>query len=104
MNSADPRPPGSSSADPRPPGSSSEDAEGDRDETARAREDAVPPTPIRLVATDLDGTLLDPSGHVTARTRAALDAARTAGIVVVPVTARQPIGLRAIAEEARFDG
>ena len=59
---------------------------------------------IRLVATDLDGTLLDPSGHVTARTRAALDAARAAGIVVVPVTARQPIGLRAIAEEAGFDG
>ncbi|MBS1907963.1 MAG: Cof-type HAD-IIB family hydrolase [Actinobacteria bacterium] len=59
---------------------------------------------MRLIATDLDGTLLDPSGHVTARTRAALDAARAAGIVVVPVTARQPIGLRAIAEEAGFDG
>ena len=107
MNSADPRPPGSLSEDAEgdpPPGSSSEDAEGDRDETARARKGAVPPRPIRLVATDLDGTLLDPSGHVTARTRAALDAARTAGIVVVPVTARQPIGLRAIAEEAGFDG
>ncbi|MDQ4213428.1 Cof-type HAD-IIB family hydrolase [Microbacterium capsulatum] len=59
---------------------------------------------IRLIATDLDGTLLDETGHVTARTRAALDAARVAGIVVVPVTARQPIGLRAISEEAGFDG
>jgi Cof subfamily protein (haloacid dehalogenase superfamily) len=59
---------------------------------------------IRLIATDLDGTLLDPSGRVTTRTRAALDAARAAGIVVVPVTARQPIGLRAIAAEAGFDG
>jgi len=59
---------------------------------------------IRLIATDLDGTLLDPSGRVTARTRAALDAARAAGIIVVPVTARQPIGLRAIAAEAGFDG
>ncbi|OZB83405.1 MAG: hydrolase [Microbacterium sp. 14-71-5] len=59
---------------------------------------------MRLIATDLDGTLLDPAGHVSARTRAALDAARAAGIVVVPVTARQPIGLRAIAAEAGFDG
>lgn len=59
---------------------------------------------IRLIATDLDGTLLDPAGRVSARTRAALDAARAAGIVVVPVTARQPIGLRAIAAEAGFDG
>lgn len=59
---------------------------------------------IRLIATDLDGTLLDPSGQLTARTRAALDAARAAGIAVVPVTARQPIGLRAIAAEAGFDG
>ncbi|MDL9977981.1 Cof-type HAD-IIB family hydrolase [Microbacterium sp. ASV49] len=59
---------------------------------------------FRLVATDLDGTLLDESGHVTARTRAALDAVRAAGIIVVPVTARQPIGVRQIAEEAGFDG
>ncbi|GAA4480207.1 HAD family hydrolase [Microbacterium panaciterrae] len=59
---------------------------------------------IRLIATDLDGTLLDPSGHVSTRTRAALDAARAAGILVIPVTARQPIGLREIAAEAGFDG
>ncbi|WP_353113028.1 HAD family hydrolase [Microbacterium sp.] len=57
---------------------------------------------IRLIATDLDGTLLDDAGAVTARTRAALDAAREAGIAVVPVTARQPIGLRAIAGDAGF--
>ncbi|MGN8025449.1 Cof-type HAD-IIB family hydrolase [Microbacterium sp. 22242] len=62
------------------------------------------PSRIRLIATDLDGTLLDPTGRVSARTRAALDAARAAGIVVVPVTARQPIGLRAIAAQAGFDG
>lgn len=58
---------------------------------------------IRLIATDLDGTLLDVSGRVSARTRAALDAARAAGIVTVPVTARQPIGVRPIAEQAGFD-
>ncbi|HZU94729.1 MAG TPA: HAD hydrolase family protein, partial [Microbacterium sp.] len=58
---------------------------------------------LRLIATDLDGTLLDSAGSVTPRTRRALDAARARGIHVVPVTARQPIGLRAIAAEAGFD-
>ncbi|MCQ9388325.1 Cof-type HAD-IIB family hydrolase [Brevibacterium sp. 50QC2O2] len=60
------------------------------------------PSP-RLIATDLDGTLLDPSGHVSPRTRAALDAARAAGVPVVPVTARNPNGLRAIGAETGFD-
>ncbi|HWS51878.1 MAG TPA: HAD hydrolase family protein, partial [Microbacterium sp.] len=57
---------------------------------------------VRLIATDLDGTLLDSSSSVTARTRRALDAARARGIHVIPVTARQPIGLRAIAADAAF--
>lgn len=61
-------------------------------------------TAFRLIATDLDHTLLDGNGRVSSRTRAALDAARTAGIAVVPVTARQPIGLRAIDAESGFDG
>lgn len=59
---------------------------------------------MRLIATDLDGTLLDSSSAVSPRTRAALDAARDAGVAVVPVTARQPIGLRVIAADAGFDG
>lgn len=58
---------------------------------------------MRLIATDLDGTLLDSSSAVSPRTRAALDAARARGIHVVPVTARQPIGLLALAGEAGFD-
>ncbi|GAA5513980.1 sugar phosphatase YidA [Deinococcus carri] len=57
---------------------------------------------IRLIATDLDGTLLRPDLTVSARTRAALAAARAAGIQVVPVTARQPRGVRPIAEAAGF--
>ena len=59
---------------------------------------------IRLIATDLDGTLLRPDLSVSARTRRALDAARAAGLVVVPVTARQPRGVRRIAEAAGFEG
>ena len=58
---------------------------------------------LRLIATDLDGTLLDSTASVSPRTRAALDAARAQGIHVVPVTARQPIGLRTIAADAAFD-
>jgi hydroxymethylpyrimidine pyrophosphatase-like HAD family hydrolase len=45
---------------------------------------------VRLVATDLDGTLLDPSGKVTPRTARAVATARAAGIHVVPVTGRPP--------------
>lgn len=43
---------------------------------------------IRLIATDLDGTLLGRGAKVSARTRAAIVAARQAGIDVVPVTGR----------------
>ncbi|MCW2757618.1 MAG: HAD-superfamily hydrolase, subfamily [Nocardioidaceae bacterium] len=43
---------------------------------------------VRLVATDLDGTLLDPDGKVTERTRDALVAVEEAGIAVVFVTGR----------------
>lgn len=57
---------------------------------------------VRLIATDLDGTLLGPDGTVSPRTRMALDAARGAGLIVVPVTARQPLGLGEIAEQAGF--
>ncbi|ADV66894.1 HAD family hydrolase [Deinococcus maricopensis] len=58
----------------------------------------------RLIATDLDGTLLRPDGTVSARTRAALDALRAHGVLVVPVTARQPRGLRLLQADAGFDG
>ena len=45
------------------------------------------PTP-RLVATDLDGTLLDSEGRVSARTRAVLDELDAAGVPVVFTTGR----------------
>jgi HAD superfamily hydrolase (TIGR01484 family) len=44
--------------------------------------------PVRLIATDLDGTLVHSDGTITPRTRAALTAAEEAGVVVVFVTGR----------------
>jgi hydroxymethylpyrimidine pyrophosphatase-like HAD family hydrolase len=45
---------------------------------------------IRLVATDLDGTLLRSDGTISARTERALRAARRVGVVIVAVTGRPP--------------
>jgi hydroxymethylpyrimidine pyrophosphatase-like HAD family hydrolase len=45
-------------------------------------------SPVRLVATDLDGTLLAPDGWLTERTVAAVRAATRAGITVVAATGR----------------
>ena len=56
------------------------------------------PTRPRLVATDLDGTLLRSDGTVTDRTRAALAACAAAGIDVVFVTARPPRTIRPVIE------
>ena len=52
----------------------------------------------RLVATDLDGTLLDSSGRVSPRSRKALDACWAAGIPVVGVTGRGPRLLASVRE------
>jgi len=43
---------------------------------------------VRLIATDLDGTLLNSRGELSARNAAALKAAQHAGLVVVLVTGR----------------
>jgi Cof subfamily protein (haloacid dehalogenase superfamily) len=55
---------------------------------------------VRLVATDLDGTLLDPNGQITERTARAVAAARATGIHVVPVTGRPPQATWALAAAA----
>lgn len=55
---------------------------------------------IRLVATDLDGTLLSPEGTVSERTAAAVLGARRAGIPVLPVTGRPPQSLWELAGAA----
>ena len=57
----------------------------------------IPPG-IRLVATDLDGTLLLPGGGIGDRTRRGIDALLARGIHVVFVTGRPPRWVRPIAE------
>ena len=56
--------------------------------------------PVRLVATDLDGTLLAPDGTVSKRTARAVRAAREAGLYVVPITGRPPRATWDIARQA----
>src|ERR1700742_867353 len=52
----------------------------------------------RLIASDLDGTLVRNDGTVSPRTRAAVLAAQRAGRVFVMVTARPPRWLHALAD------
>ena len=62
-------------------------------------------TPLfRLVATDLDGTLLRDDGTISPYTAATLDRVRALGIPVVFVTARPPRFVQQIARAARIGG
>lgn len=51
---------------------------------------------IRLIAADLDGTLLRGDGSISPRTRRALERAAAAGVAVLLVTARPPRRVRTI--------
>lgn len=53
---------------------------------------------VRLIATDLDGTIVHGDGSVSARTVAALDAAAATGIRVVFVTGRPPRWMADVAD------
>lgn len=60
---------------------------------------AVPvPTGVRLIATDLDGTLLLPDGSVGTRTRESLDALRDSDVDLVIVTGRPPRWISPVVE------
>ncbi|WP_037802659.1 HAD family hydrolase [Streptomyces sp. NRRL F-5135] len=68
---------------------------------------AAPPAPsfpYRLVATDLDGTLLRDDHTVSARTRDALAAATAAGAVHIVVTGRGVLWTRHILDDLGYDG
>jgi hypothetical protein len=55
--------------------------------------------PIRLVATDLDGTLLNSQRRISAATRAALAAAAARGVQLVAVTGRRVHSARLLVEQ-----
>jgi hydroxymethylpyrimidine pyrophosphatase-like HAD family hydrolase len=58
---------------------------------------------IRLIALDLDGTLLDSRGRVGARNRAAIDEARARGVRLALVTGRRFRDARPLALELGLD-
>lgn len=60
--------------------------------------------PPRIVATDLDGTLLRSDGSVSARSRAALERAQACGALIVFVTGRPPRWLTPVADETGHRG
>jgi 5-amino-6-(5-phospho-D-ribitylamino)uracil phosphatase len=57
----------------------------------------MPSQPIRLLAIDIDGTLLNPQRQVTPLTQAAIQAAQQRGIIVTLATARRYINTAPIA-------
>ncbi|HZU69799.1 MAG TPA: Cof-type HAD-IIB family hydrolase [Ktedonobacteraceae bacterium] len=63
----------------------------------------ITPETITMLVIDIDGTLLNPSGEITPATRAAVQAARQAGIVVTLATARRYCNTAPIAIELGLD-
>lgn len=55
-------------------------------------------TPIRLIAADLDGTLLDPAGDLSPRTLSAVAAAHERGVIIVLATSRRFTGAAPVAQ------
>jgi Cof subfamily protein (haloacid dehalogenase superfamily) len=62
------------------------------------------PLVVRMIASDLDGTLLRTDGTTSERTRAALAAAEEAGLVVMFATGRPPRWMHGIAEATGHRG
>lgn len=58
----------------------------------------------KLIATDLDGTIVRSDGEISDRTRAALAAAEEAGLLVVFVTGRPPRWMKPVSEATGHRG
>lgn len=59
---------------------------------------------LQLLVCDLDGTLLEPDGSISGRTRSAVAAVRQAGIHVAVATGRVPIGIAKVVRALDLDG
>src|SRR5579883_1344402 len=60
--------------------------------------------PFRLIATDLDGTLLRPDGSLSKHTISVLQQMQAKGIAIVIATARPPRELRCIVQDLYLRG
>lgn len=60
--------------------------------------------PYRLIATDVDGTLLDSAHRLRPRTLRAFEAARAAGLEVVAVSGRQTHSIHAVVRGTTLEG
>jgi Cof subfamily protein (haloacid dehalogenase superfamily) len=58
----------------------------------------------RVVASDIDGTLVNSKGEISPRTRAALDRAREQGALLIFVTGRPPRWMDSVIEETGASG
>jgi Cof subfamily protein (haloacid dehalogenase superfamily) len=63
----------------------------------------TPAHPIKLLALDIDGTLLDPHKHITPRTLTAIQAAQEAGVVITLATGRRYRNTGPIASKLGID-
>jgi len=59
--------------------------------------------PIKLLALDIDGTLLDSRGEISARTRLKIDEARRQGVLIALVTGRRFRSARPIVQELELE-
>lgn len=71
--------------------------------TEKSMHTTAVPAGIKMLVIDIDGTLLNPQGEISERTKAAVQAARRSGVVVSLATARRYGNTREIAEELGFD-
>src|SRR5579885_2953545 len=73
------------------------------DLTDETRQTPLTTSPLKLVAVDLDGTLLDRSKKVSERAAAAMKCLPGSGVKVVIASARPPRSVRAIYQELGLD-
>ncbi|HTI15709.1 MAG TPA: HAD family hydrolase [Dictyobacter sp.] len=63
----------------------------------------TPTNPIKMIAIDIDGTLLTPQQQISPRTRQAIQKARAAGIIITLATARRYGNSKQFATELDID-
>jgi len=77
---------------------------GAHEDNTRMGHSAVTPRPFRLIALDLDGTLLDGEGHVSAEDASALVGFAKSGGVVVLASGRMTANVRPFYRQLSIDG